>query len=200
MAKDVAADLKYLWEKKEVPDGVQALLKDRRVTTLSRFSLWAESRAEMKQILKDELGLGPAVGDNWLEIITVVEAWETACVRVKESRRAEVATQSAGLPRLVGKQEHQQMRMAYESVHGELSDKVTPNPVLVHKVLEMIDDSHLDVIPLREALCAEDGDAHSSTRRSIRPDWSESRRRSRRPQSLRTPCRTSVASGPGSCG
>ena len=85
MVVTVVADLKYLWEEKGVHEPAQDMLKDLGVTTMSRFSLWAESRAAMKQILKDEMSLDPSVGYNRLKIITVVDAWETGCVRVKES-------------------------------------------------------------------------------------------------------------------
>ena len=62
------------------------------------------------------------------------------------------------MPKLLGKAAHLSMRKAAEVVVGELSDRVAPSATLVELVMEQIEETHLEAVPLNRVTAAEDND------------------------------------------
>ena len=161
---NLAADLRFLLEEKEVPDTLQDAFADQGYTTVCRFALLDDNRANVRAALTRDFGLDPAaqapeVGrEARLNIVKVIDAWETACRRSEEDRKQEAEAKSSRLPKIIGKAAHLSMRRAAQELHGELEDRVAPGASLVEHVMEMIEEANMEALPLTAVLSVEDGD------------------------------------------
>ncbi|CAK0883391.1 unnamed protein product [Prorocentrum cordatum] len=159
----LAADLRFLLEEKEVPDAVQDAMARQGYNTLNRFALLGDDRAQVRAVLARDFGLDPAAGREGgpaarLAIVKVIDAWETACLRAEEDRKRGAEAKSARLPKLIGKATHLSMREAAQQIHGVIEDRVAPGAPLVEQVMEMIEESNMEAIPLTQVVSIEDGD------------------------------------------
>ncbi|CAK0885329.1 unnamed protein product, partial [Prorocentrum cordatum] len=155
----LAADLRFLLEEKEVSEELQDAMARWGYTTVNRFALLDDDRARVRALLARDFGLDttappPAGPNNRLAIVKVIDAWETACRRAEEERKQEAEAKSARLPKLIGKATHLSMRRA----DGALEDCIAPGAALVKQVMEMIEESNMEAIPLTQAVSFEDGD------------------------------------------
>ncbi|CAK0887969.1 unnamed protein product [Prorocentrum cordatum] len=159
----LAADLRFLLEEKEVPDAVQDAMAGQGYNTLNRFALLDDDRARVRAVLTRDFGLDPAAGGEGgpaarLAIVKAIDAWETACRRAEEDRKQEAEAKSARLPKLIGKATHLSMRKAAQQIHGAIEDRAAPGAPLVEQVMEMIEESNMGAVPLTQVVSIEDGD------------------------------------------
>jgi hypothetical protein len=57
---------------------------------------------------------------------------------------------------------HLQLQNAAVGAYGEISDRIAPGPAYVELLLEMVESSHLEMVPLTRVVCVEDGEAMST--------------------------------------
>ena len=111
MAAEMNAALIYLLEEKQVAAETIAKLKELGINTVSRLCLWVDDRKELRQVLKDDLGLDPALDRKFrIEQIAMVDAWESAKSRLDEQSKVDAEKRSAGLPLSMAKQDHKALR------------------------------------------------------------------------------------------
>ena len=95
---DMAPDLRFLLESKGVDDTLVNDLAAAGITTISRLSLLADTRASMREALETTFKLDPAQGNNRLRQVCVLDAWETACANSAETRRQQAEASPTASP------------------------------------------------------------------------------------------------------
>ena len=89
LAQTLDPDLAGLLQTKDVSLKVQALVAQKKVKTISRLSAMADDRKGIREFCVKTLGLEASVGDDLVEIASVVDAWESARSRVDARNKAE---------------------------------------------------------------------------------------------------------------
>ena len=116
----MAANFLYLLEEKGVAKDVIEKLQSVGITTMSRLALWVDTREELRAVMK-ELGFDPTAGlENKLKTVTVMDAWESS----KRRKRKQAEGSSSNVPKIMGKQEHVQLRNAVQSKYQTLHDRL----------------------------------------------------------------------------
>ena len=155
----LAPDLRFLLEEKEVPETVQDALAQSGFVTINRFAILDDNRSAVRAALTRDFGLDPQQDvAHRLSQVTVLDAWETACRRAEEDRKQEAEARGSRLPKMLGKAVHLSMHRAAEAIIGEQSDRVMPSSSLVEMVMEMIEETHLEAVPLAKVTCLEDSE------------------------------------------
>lgn len=150
----MAPDLRFLLEEKAVPDAVMDLLAEAGYTTMARFAVMEDSRAELRKVLAAEFGLDPAADrKHRLAQVTVLDAWEIAARRQHEDRRQEAEAKAARLPKVLGKAAHLALRRATIALGAQL----------LELVMEQIEEAHHEAIPLTRITAVSDSEESKTT-------------------------------------
>ena len=150
----MAPDLAFLLDDRLVDSTTQKHLCDAGFSTIGVFALLADTRAEVRAMLKSApFSLDPdatALEDDPTEKVRrrvaqarVIDAWETAQVRVEERRKAEATQRASGLPHALPVSVHIAFRRDYEAVYGRADDKAFPSDSLIDKRLQDIEQGDL---------------------------------------------------------
>jgi hypothetical protein len=151
MADRTALDssLKFLLEEKGVPDAVQDLIARAGTLTMALFALIEDTRAGLRTMMKDEWGMDPATDPaHRVSQATVIDAWETACIRLVKEREETAKAHATRLPRQMTGTELLAMRRAFENRHRVLEDDHAPSDSLVERRIEEIEQGEYKAEPL----------------------------------------------------
>jgi hypothetical protein len=151
-----SSDLKWLLSDNEVPTLVQQSLFHAGFTKMKIFAGFGESRTEVRDALRTDLGLSSTDGlEARQHVALVIAAWEAAreYITREASRRAEA--QASRMPRALTPVEHIAMRNAYETLHGRLRDSETPSVHYLGRKTEDVENDepraeHLKSVTSRE--------------------------------------------------
>lgn len=151
-------------KRKAVPDAVMDLLAEAGYTTMARFAVMEDSRAELRKVLAAEFGLDPAADrKHRLAQVTVLDAWEIAARRQDEDRRLEAEAKAARLPKVLGTAAHLALRRVAEAQAGAQADTIAPGAQLVELVMEQIEEAHHEAIPLTRITAVSDSEEAKTT-------------------------------------
>lgn len=130
VAADAAAnsDLKWLLSDNEVPADVQQVLFHEGFTRMRVFAGFGESRTEVRDALRTDIGLASTDGlESRQKVSLVIAAWEAVREYVSREATRRAEAQASRVPRAITPVEHTSMRAAYETRHGKLRDGETPS-------------------------------------------------------------------------
>ncbi|CAE7216749.1 unnamed protein product [Symbiodinium natans] len=143
-------DLAGLLQTKDVSLKVQALVAQKKVKTISRLSAMADDRKGIREFCVKTLGLEASVGDDLVEIASVVDAWESARSRVDARNKAEGEAVVDGLPKVVARTELAQLRDRFETAFYPLTEKFMPANATLEQVFDMVDNGEFVNMSLSE--------------------------------------------------
>ena len=123
-----ASDLKWLMADNEVDTAVQEVIFHNRFNRTALFKGLGESRMEVKDMLKDHMGLDASEGlAARAQVATVLASWEACKDMISRETTARAEARASRIVRPVGIVEHQAMRQAYEAQYGKLTNSQVPS-------------------------------------------------------------------------
>ena len=153
----MSPELKFVLAGKEVPNRLQAHLGRYGFKTLSTFAVMADTRADFRETLRGapfSLDLTEGDADVRLQkrvnLARMIDAWETAKVRVEERARVESEQRASRLPVTVSATEHITLRRAYEAAHGRVEDKHFPADAALERRLAEVEQGDLKAESLKD--------------------------------------------------
>ena len=161
--------LSFVLADREVDGEIQDLLSTQGFKTVPLFALLADSREELRGILRAApFALDPhgaAAEDAMKKRISmarIIDAWEAARNRVEEQNKVEAKRRAEGLPRQLPRSDHVALRKAWEKINGAVHDKLFPSDTYVDARLEQVESGDLAAEPLTAVVSRdEDSDAPS---------------------------------------
>lgn len=152
------ADFHGLLQLKGLSEVLQAKLAVARVRTIARFAAMADSRSAMRQFGNEVLALDPL--RDLVEVAALVDAWESATLRVAVRNQAVSEAKVSALPRAVPKVETSNLKEKFEAVHNiKLEDRATPAPSTLEQIFEQIEQGELKNMSIVQFVSREDAEA-----------------------------------------
>ena len=135
-----SSDLKFLLEKQDVDNDLQALLYHVGVRTIPVLATFASSVAELKTIVKDEFGVDPSASiQSRVRVANLLVAWEKATTRTKKQSEIEGELQSKNLIKPMANSEYTAMIQSWEKKFWELDDDIIPAKSYLEKRAELLE-------------------------------------------------------------
>ena len=154
-----SSELKWLASENEVGVVVQAAIYNAGFHSVKMFMGLGDSRAEVKETLRTQLGINPADSMEERRQVAAVQAmWDSANLYVSRETSAKAEARAHNLPRAVCFTEHKAMRVAVESQFGKLPRNLTPSKAYIGLKGEDIEDNEIRVEPLSEVSSREEAE------------------------------------------
>ena len=151
------SDLSYLLDDSGVPREVQAKLAEVGYKSCRIFARAAETAAELRQMVKDDMTLDPTA-DAKARVVTaaLINVWEAARVRNDQRIKAQAEQKVHDVPVAISKGQHLELTRAFARAHSkELEDKECPAPGYVESLLEMVEAGELETEKLQSVVTKE---------------------------------------------
>jgi len=148
-----SSDLKFLLSREGVSDLNQAKLYHIGVNNISLFVTFVTDEADLRDVLKINLELDPAarLGDR-IQVAAITCAHQTARIRREKLSEVEAELQSRQWQKPLPKSDFLAMRVAYESKHWRLEDKMIPGKDYMERKLEDLESGEWRAEPLSEVV------------------------------------------------
>ena len=146
---NVDANLVHLLQDNGVPLGLQFNLTQ-EFRTVRRFAALADSRADVRQALRDDLGVQPADLVRRAAIAAVVATWEASKDYASKESELRAEAKVLGIPRPVTQTDKSAMRAAYIQAHGALEEMFEPSDDYLSSKMEEIEPHEPTASPLSE--------------------------------------------------
>ena len=162
-----SADLKFLFERNDVPVKLMAKWFHVGVTTLEKFSNIAKDSDDLVLLLRDHLGVDQAATlENRVIVAAVTCSWVNAKTRVQRAAEveAELDTKEWRKPVLVS--EWLAMKAGLEKAVGTVDDRLLPAKEYVEKKLQEVEAGEDRAEELSEVLSREEVDPDTMV-----PSW-----------------------------
>ena len=154
-----SSDLKFLLEKQDVDNDLQALLYHVGVRTIPVLATFASSVAELKTIVKDEFGVDPSSSiQSRVRVANLLVAWEVATTRTKKQSEIEGELQSKNLIKPMANSEYTAMIQSWEKKFWELDDDIIPAKSYLEKRAELLEQDDYKAEALTTVLTREQDD------------------------------------------
>ena len=129
MLSKLQTDFRFLLEAAEVPQALLAKLASLEVTSTEVFSKLVSSEAELKDLLRTDVGFNPTGSiPNSVACAKLCSAWETAGIRGRKRKDEEAHQMVGDLPRKLPKSDHYELRKLFAARHREMEDRHLPHP------------------------------------------------------------------------
>ena len=147
--RNLSADLVHIFNECSVSIGLQYSL-GQHFTSVKKFSTYADTRAEVRQALKDDLAMEPVDQQARAAVAAVVSAWESC--REYSTKQSELKAEARvmGVVRPITQTEKQAMRSAYEQAYGSLDESVEPSDDYVSSKTEEVESGEIVASSLTE--------------------------------------------------
>lgn len=153
------SDLKWLMADNGVDDRVQELIYHHGFTRTKLFVGMAESRTELRDVLKAHLGLDAAEGlEERRRVAVVLVAWEGTKEFSTKDNEVRADARVAHSSRPISVVDHSAMRAAFEEQFGRLHNSEVPGKYYLGKKTDDIEDNEPKAEQLREVHSKEDGE------------------------------------------
>jgi hypothetical protein len=136
------SDLLFLFEERDIPENVVALIGKSGIKTVSIFAK-VESKEEEFRGWLEELSIKKSEGNRALQA-SLVDAWDAARLRVTEDNEAAAKARSEGRPKEMLKGSQLELRKAYQRIVGELPDRKYPSYAYINARVSEIEDGELE--------------------------------------------------------
>ena len=122
-----SSDLKYLFARENIPEDTQAAFFHIGILTTSNFASFAESHADLKEVLKTSFGLDSATSlEQRVRIASIVTAWDLAKKRTEKQAELEGDYDSKKLVKPLPMSEYSGMLAAFQKRWWDLDSESTP--------------------------------------------------------------------------
>ena len=130
------SELKYLFSREEVSveESIQAIFFHIKVRSPGQLATFAESRDDLKTVLRESFGLDPTNSlEERVKVSAVVTAWEMSKMRSSKQAELEGELEARKLVRPLPMNEYLSMRLAFEKRWWELDNESIPARCYVEK-------------------------------------------------------------------
>ena len=151
------ADIKYLFDKEEVPLRIQGVFYHIGVTSVSKLARFAENITDLKAVLKSDFDL-----DATRSIQERVTAAGCCCAFANAAARADKQAEIEGdldakrVAKPLPASDFQAMRRTWESKWWALSERWVPARSYLEKRADELEQGDLRAEPLTEVICREE--------------------------------------------
>jgi len=154
-----SSDLKFLLEKQNVDNDLQALLYHVGVRTIPVLATFASSAAELKDIARSEFGVDPTASiQSRVRVANLLVAWEVATTRTRKQSEIEGELQSKNLIKPMATSEYTSMIQSWEKKYWELDDDIIPAKSYLEKRAELIEQDDYKAESLNTVITREQDD------------------------------------------
>ena len=152
-----ASDLKWLLADCDVGNDAQAVLFHLGFTKIRVFVGLGETRAEVKEAIKSDMGLDPAEGAGArVSIACLLSAWDAARLTATQELKAKAEHKASEVARPVAQQELTALRLAFETRYYKLDPREIPSKSYLGLKQEEIDENEPRAETLKEVTSRED--------------------------------------------
>ena len=153
------SDLRWLLGDNEVTEEVQTALYHQGFAKLKIFRGLGEDRAEVRDALKDAIGLNSTDGIlQRQQVAAVLAAWDSSRTMIEKDESAKIEARLSKLPRPMSAVDHLAMRQAVEALHGKLQGYEVPSKAYLGTKQQDIDDDEPTAERLSEVTSKDDGE------------------------------------------
>jgi hypothetical protein len=164
------SDLRFLLQKNDVDEELQAFLYHSKITTLARFTGFVKDADELKQVFKDEFGIDSAAGlATRLRVTNAVIAFNTALQRVLKQDEVEGELGAKNLIKPMATNEWTAMRDGWQKKYWPLDDDVIPARTYLERKAEEVEQNEYKAESLTSVITKEEEDPDV-----LIPVWSSS--------------------------
>ncbi len=157
----VEGELLRIFEDSEVSSEIRALFGHFGITKIRSFARLEPDEQTLRELLKRDFEFGDSIADR-ISMAHVLVAWDAAKDRVKRQAEATTEAKVHGTTPELPKAEGNSMRIAYEGVHGEISDVLYPSNDYIKSKLDQVEDEIYEAEPLTEVVSRESAASDSS--------------------------------------
>ena len=166
--ESAGSGLKFLLDREGVSLDFQGKLFHVGVSNVKQFAVFAEDRAELRKLLKDNFEIDAEANiTSRVAASKIVVAWESAKARSSKQAEIEGESEARKIPKDISPSDFHSMRAAYESRHWELEDRRVPGRSYLEKKLDEIEKDELRAELLSEVIAQDEDDPDS-----LRTVWS----------------------------
>ena len=159
-----SSELKYLLAREDVPLPYQAWLFHHKVTTMAKFATLVETAAELKILLRDDMGLDAAVSiANRVLVASIQVAWNSSKSRTDKAHEVEGEYQVKKLQIPLSATDYQQMRTGWEAKFWPLEDSDIPGRSYLERRADELEHGDMRAEPLTAVLSREEDSAEVFT-------------------------------------
>ena len=156
------SDLKFLLDREGVDEDFQAKLYHVGVVNVKQFAAFAEDRADLRKITKDNFEIDMDVDmASRVKVSKIVVAWDVAKARSAKQAEIEGESQCRRVPKDIGASDFQAMRESFETRWWELEDKRVPGKSYMEKKLDEVEKNELKAELLSEVVSQDEDDPDS---------------------------------------
>ena len=165
--KKGGADLRFLFERNEVPKMVMAKWFHVGVTTMEKFANIAADGADLVAVLRDHIGLDQAANlQNRVSVAAVTCAWTNAKTRVQRAAEIEAELDTKEWRKPVQVSEWLAMKAGLERAVGSVEDRLMPAKEYIEKKLQEVEAGEYRAEDLSEVLSRDEVDPDTMV-----PQW-----------------------------
>ncbi len=157
----VEGELLRILEDSDVPSEVRALFGHFGITKVRSFARLEPDEQAIRELLKRDFEFNETIADR-VTMAHVLVAWDAAKDRVKRQAEATTEAKVHGTTPELPKGEGNSMRLAYETVHGEIPDSLYPSNDYLKSKLDQVEDEIYEAEPLTEVVSRDAAASDSS--------------------------------------
>ena len=158
-SKAGASDLKWLLAENNVGIDIQEVLFHFGFTSIRMFMGLGDTRAEVKETMKDQFGV--AVGDGLAQrqqVAAVQAAWDAASAFVAREATAKADARAGRYARPIAMTDQQAMQDAFEKEFGEMPWSMVPSKTYLGLKSEDVEDNEIRVEELAAVSSKDDAE------------------------------------------
>ena len=165
--KKGGADLRYLFERNDVPIKLVAKWFHAGVTTLEKFANIAKDAADLSEVMKDHLGVDQAASlENRVIMAAVTCSWVNAKTRIQRAAEVEAELDTKEWRKPVMVSEWLAMKAGLEKAVGAVDDRLMPAKEYIEKKLQEVEAGEYRAEELGEVLSRDEVDPDT-----MLPQW-----------------------------
>ena len=155
--KTIDPDAAYVFEKSEVPMQTQAKLASVGFKTIAQLRGLGETRAEIAEVVKTDLGIDPKEGGGGglrkrAAVAAIQAAWEMAKDYVERKSVIDADDRINGIPRSLKLMDYANLVKALEQAVGyPMDEESAPAQCLIERLLAELEEGQWKATPLDEA-------------------------------------------------
>lgn len=153
------SDLRFLLQKNDVDDELQAFLYHSKITTLARFTGFVKDADELRLVFKDEFGIDGATSlAARLRVTNAIIAFNTASQRILKQDEVEGELGAKNLTKPMATNEWAAMRDGWQKKYWPLEDDVIPARTYLERKAEEVEQNEYKAESLTTVITKEEED------------------------------------------
>ena len=145
--KSASSDLAFLFDRKQVPEELQAVFYHIGVTNVEGFAVLAKNQEDLEELLGTHFGLDVKSLPDRIKASKVITAWLAAKARASKQAETEGDCEVRRVPKDTSVGDMAAMRTAFERKCWELEDKCVPGKSYMEKKLDEMEKNELRAEP-----------------------------------------------------